>query len=79
MALTKSLTSYPALRAGDALGERHPVRSLLCVVPFAQHPFEARIWNHTNVLALSPGSTPFPIVQGILDAWFNTPIHESKA
>ena len=28
-ALTKSLTSYPALYAGDALGERRPVRSPL--------------------------------------------------
>jgi hypothetical protein len=35
-ALTKSLTSYPALCAGDALGERRPRRGFVADTPPGQ-------------------------------------------
>lgn len=39
----------------------------------------ARVWNHANVLTLSLRATPIPIMQEILDAWFNTPVSEGEA
>lgn len=53
------------------------VRAALC--HDAETARGARIWNHANILALSLRSTPVPIAQEILDAWFSTPVHEGEA
>jgi ribose 5-phosphate isomerase B len=39
----------------------------------------ARVWNHSNVLALSLRATPIPVMHEILDAWYNTSSSEGEA
>jgi ribose 5-phosphate isomerase B len=38
----------------------------------------ARVWNHANVLALSLRATPEPVLEEILDRWFDTPFSDDK-
>ena len=39
----------------------------------------ARVYNHSNVLALSLRATTVPIMREILDAWFVTPVESGEA
>src|SRR5260370_41842780 len=52
------------------------IRAALC--HDAETARGARIWNHTNVLALSLRGTPKAIAKEILDAWFAPPYSEDK-
>jgi ribose 5-phosphate isomerase B len=47
------------------------IRAALCVD--AETARGARVWNHANVLALSLRATPEPVLNEILDRWFDTP------
>lgn len=50
------------------------IRAALC--HDAETAKGARIWNHANVLALSLRATPEPILDEILDRWFETPFSD---
>ena len=52
------------------------VRAALC--RDAETARGARIWNHSNVLALSLRSTSEIVAKEILDAWFNTPFSNDE-
>lgn len=47
------------------------IRAALCID--AETAKGARTWNHANVLGLSLRLTTSEALEGILDAWFNTP------
>jgi ribose 5-phosphate isomerase B len=52
------------------------IRAALC--HDAETAKGARLWNHSNVLALSLRATPEPIAKEILDAWFDTPLSDDE-